>query len=241
MPKQEKQEIVNTVIDVLGLHDIRHSIIGDATKRGISGGQRKRVNIGMELVSMPTVLFLDEPTSGLDSSSSQEVCDALRTVARLGLTVVTVIHQPRYEIFTQFDDVLLLGKGGRTVYLGPTNCALGYFEDLGFECPEHANPADFFLDVISGSVPLRGQKFNPEDLFKLWEDRKNDPKYSRNTKNVETMGSYDGQQNSMKVISQPCKSLYNGDTLEIVAYYQPPIGDRIGEYTDKVLSLHLDI
>ncbi len=88
--------------------DIRHSLIGDASKRGISGGQRKRVNIGMELVACPTVLFLgthwrwfiwlDEPTSGLDSTSSKEVCDALRTVARLGLTVITVIHQPRYEI-----------------------------------------------------------------------------------------------------------------------------------------------
>ena len=79
---------------------------------------KERVNIGLEMVSMPVVLFLDEPTSGLDSTGSLEVCRALRNIAEAGLTVVTVIHQPRYEIFTMFHDVLLLGKGGRTVYLG---------------------------------------------------------------------------------------------------------------------------
>ena len=81
---------------LLGLWDIRHSVIGDERVRGISGGQRKRVNIGMEMVADPTVLFLDEPTSGLDSSSSMEVCNALRRISELGLTIVAVVHQPRY-------------------------------------------------------------------------------------------------------------------------------------------------
>ena len=121
-----KRQFVGATLDILGLHSIRHSIIGDETERGISGGQRKRVNIGLEMVADPTVLFLDEPTSGLDSTSSMEVCDALGKIASLGVTVVTVIHQPRYEIFTAFDDVLLLGKGGRTVYLGPSDDALEY-------------------------------------------------------------------------------------------------------------------
>jgi ABC-type multidrug transport system ATPase subunit len=129
-----KGQRVNETIAALGLTDIRHSTIGDETTRGISGGQRKRVNIGMELVGQPTVLFLDEPTSGLDSTSSKEVCHCLRRVAESGLTIVTVIHQPRYEIFEMFHDVLLLGKGGRTVYLYVTcsnaidlSCSLTYW------------------------------------------------------------------------------------------------------------------
>ncbi len=75
---------------------------------------------------------------------------ALQAVARGGINVVAVIHQPRYDIFQLFDDTLLLAKGGRTVYMGPTADALLYFESLGFECPAHVNPPDFFLDVISG-------------------------------------------------------------------------------------------
>jgi ABC-type multidrug transport system ATPase subunit len=200
----EKKRMVNSIIDLMGLQDVRDSRIGDETKRGISGGQRKRVNIGMELVADPTILFLDEPTSGLDSSSSREVCGLLRKVAQLGLTfvsffcshftlskrmtillslflfsVVTVIHQPRYEIFTMFHDVLLLGKGGRTVYIGPSERALEYFESMGFPLPDAVNPPDFFMDIIAGSVepktdPLgywRETDFTPELLFDVWESR----------------------------------------------------------------------
>ena len=76
-------------IDILNLYDVRHSLIGDENTRGISGGQRKRVNIGIEMVADPAVLFLDEPTSGLDSTGSLEVCTALRNIAESGLTVVT--------------------------------------------------------------------------------------------------------------------------------------------------------
>jgi ABC-type multidrug transport system ATPase subunit len=91
-------DIVDKTIRALGLHEIRHSIIGDEKVRGISGGQRKRVNIGMELVKDPSVLFLDEPTSGLDAASSMECCKIMRNIAESGVTVVTVIHQPRPEV-----------------------------------------------------------------------------------------------------------------------------------------------
>ena len=126
----EKRVKIRKCIRLLDLRAIRHSLIGDENSRGISGGQRKRVNIGLEMVAEPSVLFLDEPTSGLDSTSSLDVCKALRDIADTGITVITVIHQPRYEIFTMFHDVLLLGKGGQTVYLGPSEKALEYFEGL---------------------------------------------------------------------------------------------------------------
>lgn len=162
-------------LTLLGLQHIRKSKIGDEEARGISGGQRKRVNIGMEIVSDPTLLFLDEPTSGLDSSSSLEVMSSLRDLAARGMTIMAVIHQPRYEIFERFHDVLFLGKGGQTVYLGPTDGVVGYFteqERLGYTLPKHMNPADFVMDIISASstVPCRFADRKPEDLFKLWNE-----------------------------------------------------------------------
>ena len=92
--------------------------------------------------------------------SSQVQSHALRLhaghrITSLGMNIVTVVHQPRYSVFCQFHEVLLLGQGGRTVYLGPTETALRYFSSLGFELPPHENPADFFLDVISGTIPCR--------------------------------------------------------------------------------------
>jgi ABC-type multidrug transport system ATPase subunit len=193
----EIDKIVEDVISLLGLSEIRYAQIGSVDKRGISGGQRKRVNIGMELVADPIILFLDEPTSGLDSSSSKEVCNVLKLLTSMGLTVVSVIHQPRYEIFQMFDEVLLLGKGGKTVYLGPTEEVSNYFEELGFVCPPHINPADFYLDVISGDVrpskalpmlaeislkssdsiiPIKqgtrpNDGFNPQVLVEVWQQR----------------------------------------------------------------------
>ena len=92
---KRKKQYRDATIEVLGLREIRHSPIGDENTRGISGGQRKRVNIALEMVADPLVLFLDEPTSGLDSTSSMEVCSALRKIADIGITVVTVLHQPR--------------------------------------------------------------------------------------------------------------------------------------------------
>ncbi|EFC48354.1 predicted protein, partial [Naegleria gruberi] len=141
--------IVDGVIQILDLNHVRHSIIGDETKRGISGGQRKRVSIAMELVACPYVLFLDEPTSSLDAYSSFEVSKAMKDIASSGITVVAVLHQPRFEIFEMFDDVVLLGNGGRIVYMGPSKDALNYFsEKLQLEPPPFVNPSDFFLDAI---------------------------------------------------------------------------------------------
>ncbi|XP_065051308.1 uncharacterized protein LOC135680985 [Rhopilema esculentum] len=170
-----KKEISQKVSQTLKLLEISHiamSHIGDEEQRGISGGQRKRVNIGMELIADPTLLFLDEPTSGLDSTSSLTVLNALRKVAEKGrLTVACVIHQPRYEIFRMFHNILLLAPGGRTVYQGSVPDAETYFASLGFVIPEHANPADFYMDVIGGAT---GGNFShdPEKLPHYWIEKR---------------------------------------------------------------------
>ena len=96
MPRYERVLLVERTIQALGLGSIRDSVVGTVEKRGISGGQRKRVNVGLELVIEPSLLILDEPTSGLDSTSSRLVLQALRREAMVGVNVSLVLHQPRY-------------------------------------------------------------------------------------------------------------------------------------------------
>ena len=116
--------------------------------RGVSGGERKRVNIGVEMVGDPEALFLDEPTSGLDSFQAQRVVYALRQLAAVGRTVVCTIHQPRSSIYGMFDQLLLISEG-RLLYIGEAKDAVGYFASLRFECPNLTNPADYFMDITS--------------------------------------------------------------------------------------------
>ncbi|KAJ3123862.1 hypothetical protein HK101_006267, partial [Irineochytrium annulatum] len=111
------EDHVDNVLKALNLSHVANSFIGDETTRGVSGGQRKRVNIGMELAAAPLAIFLDEPTSGLDSTAALEVADILQNIAHLGLTIVSVIHQPRIEIFKKFDDVLMIAPGGKVAFL----------------------------------------------------------------------------------------------------------------------------
>mmetsp|Transcript_12317 Transcript_12317/g.26589 ORF Transcript_12317/g.26589 Transcript_12317/m.26589 type:complete len:1041 (+) Transcript_12317:146-3268(+) len=166
---QECQEVADAVVDMLGMRHIAHSIVGSVTKRGISGGQRKRVNIGMELVARPSVCFMDEPTSGLDSTATLEVLSALKSLALCGMNISAVIHQPRYSVFILFDELLLLAKGGLTAFMGPTEQMLEYFESTGFKMADNENPADFMLDVCSGSIPRANDpNFKPSDLNGLW-------------------------------------------------------------------------
>ncbi|KAF9131692.1 hypothetical protein BGW39_001444 [Mortierella sp. 14UC] len=171
LTRSQKTEKVLEIVDFLGLNSVMDSVVGDAEQRGISGGQRKRVNIGMELVTEPSILFLDEPTSGLDSSTSGDVCKLLRSVARRkGLTVAAVIHSPSPIAFNQFDDLLLLGQNGRVVFHGPRTEAPAYFAAIGFPVPFDSSPSDFYMDVISNNVKSNiTKKFKPFYLSRYWE------------------------------------------------------------------------
>ena len=170
LPKKlSKKQVKDKVLDTINALDLGHVIdtpIGDEEKRGISGGQRKRVNIGMELVAEPSVLFLDEPTSGLDSSTSYEVCRILKDITKAReLTVAAIIHSPSLSSFLSFDDVLLLAKGGRIIYFGPTNKVQAYLYMVGFECPPDVSLPDFIMEVIAGKVSSRiDAAFDPQDL-----------------------------------------------------------------------------
>ncbi|XP_071734574.1 ABC transporter G family member 24 [Rutidosis leptorrhynchoides] len=152
MLKKDRVLVVERVIESLGLQGVRNSIVGTVEKRGISGGQRKRVNVGLEMVMEPSLLILDEPTSGLDSSSSQLLLRALRRETLEGVNVSMVVHQPSYSLFQMFDDLVLLAKGGLTVYHGSVRKLEEYFSGLGINVPERVNPPDYFIDVLEGMV-----------------------------------------------------------------------------------------
>jgi energy-coupling factor transporter ATP-binding protein EcfA2 len=125
-------------------------VVGSIAKRGISGGQRKRANIAVELVLRPSLLFLDEPTSGLDAAVAHDVVTALSSYSQRGMNVICVIHQPRHSIFELFDSVMLLAAGGRVVCAGPQFLTVPYLGFLGFGVPKGESIADFLLDVVAG-------------------------------------------------------------------------------------------
>ena len=122
--------------------------MGNALVRGISGGEKKRLNIATELVTDPSLVFLDEPTTGLDSFSAQSIMQTLLKMAQNARTVIATIHQPRSSIYQMFDMLMLLSEG-RTMYFGHAAEAVSYFEHLGYFCPPEFNPSDFFLDFLS--------------------------------------------------------------------------------------------
>lgn len=155
----------------LNLLHVQDSVIGDEVQRGISGGQRKRVNIGLELAGLPIAIFLDEPTSGLDSTAALNIAFVLKDLAQLGLTTVAVIHQPRTEIFNELDEIILMVPGGKIAYLGPRIHIVEYFETLGFDFDPLINPADVLMDIVSSQVAGR-VSYSGDDLAAEWEHYK---------------------------------------------------------------------
>lgn len=160
----------DTIID-LGLERCKNTIIGGPFMRGISGGERKRVSIGHEILIDPSILFLDEPTSGLDSTTALKIVQLLQKIAFAGRTVVTTIHQPSSRIFYSFDKLLLLSEG-YPIYFGKSKEAMPHFERVGLSPMLAMNPADFLLDLCTGtssdiSLPrsLKGdEKFSEKNL-----------------------------------------------------------------------------
>jgi len=116
--------------------------------RGISGGERKRTAIAVQLITDPAVLFLDEPTTGLDSFQALSVMESMKELVTSGRLVISVIHQPRSSIFAMFDQLILLSEG-HTIFQGKADLAVAYFNKFSFSCPLDYNPADYFLDILS--------------------------------------------------------------------------------------------
>ncbi|KAM6177401.1 broad substrate specificity ATP-binding cassette transporter ABCG2-like [Erethizon dorsatum] len=145
----EKKEKINKVIEELGLDKVADSKVGTECIYGLSRAERKRTSIAMELIMDPSILFLDEPTTGLDSSTAHALLLLLKRMSTQGRTIIFSIRQPRYSIFKMFDSLTLLAAG-KLIFHGPAQKAVEHFASAGYKCGPYTNPADFFLDVISG-------------------------------------------------------------------------------------------
>ncbi|XP_015875728.2 ABC transporter G family member 15 isoform X2 [Ziziphus jujuba] len=189
LSKEEVNGIIEATIMEMGLQDCADRNIGNWHLRGISGGEKKRLSIALEILTRPRLLFLDEPTSGLDSASAFFVIQTLRNIARGGPTVISSIHQPSSEVFTLFDDLFLL-SGGQTVYFGPAKKAVEFFAKAGVPCPRRRNPSDHFLRCINSdfdkiTTTLMGS--NRMDICNSGIEMCSDPLMNRATAEIKAM------------------------------------------------------
>jgi len=143
--KQRLARVQETLRDI-DLEHVADTRIGDDVSGGLSGGQRRRVTIGIELINRPSLLLLDEPTSGLDAYGALQVVTSLRRFADRGQTLACTIHQPRADTFGLFDKLLLMYLG-ETMYFGPITSIYDHFEGCGVSVQRDLNPADFIVDL----------------------------------------------------------------------------------------------
>ena len=179
VPKEEKDAYVEDVIELLELQDLSEAMV---CTLGVEA--RKRLTIGVELSSKPELLlFLDEPTSGLDAQSAWNLVRFLRKLADGGQAILCTIHQPSSLLFESFDRLLLLGKGGNTIYFGDigedSHVMREYFARYGAPCPSNVNPAEYMLEAIgAGITPRLGDR----DWKDVWHDS---PEFARAKEEIE--------------------------------------------------------
>jgi ABC-type multidrug transport system ATPase subunit len=131
----------------LGLADAADVVVGGAFRKGISGGEKRRLSIGCVLVTLPSILVLDEPTTGLDAFTAFALLETLKRLAERGRTVLLSIHQPRSDAFPVFDRIILLSVGS-VVFSGRRDALLPHFASVGYAPQPHTNPLDFVIDVV---------------------------------------------------------------------------------------------
>ena len=196
LSEDQIEEKVNKVLLSLGLFQRKDLKVGNPLDKKISGGQRKRLNIGLELIREPAVLFVDEPTSGLSSRDSENVMELLRELAVRGKLIFVVIHQPSSEIYKMFDNVIILDEGGHQIYYGNPVEAVIYFKkidnqinsDIG-ECPRcgNVNPETIFNIIESLIVDEYGRTTGNRKVSPVeWSDY-----YKANKKSLQEQQEFD--------------------------------------------------
>jgi ABC-type multidrug transport system ATPase subunit/ABC-type multidrug transport system permease subunit len=179
MPDNEKRERVSEVITKFGLEPCARRLVGSAIMRGISGGEKRRLSIACEVLTMPRVLILDEPTSGLDSFMALAVLGVLQSLAAEGCTIILEVHQPTSSMWPLFSNCLLLSPHGLPLYSGETSGMRSYFNAAGFKCSEAVNPADFFVDLATSSETQGSCEDSKKRLDNLVDAWKSHEAYAR--------------------------------------------------------------
>ncbi|CCG82129.1 putative ABC transporter [Taphrina deformans PYCC 5710] len=239
-PTAEKYEYVEEIIKLLEMEHIADALIG-TVGAGLSVEQRKRVTLGVELASKPSLLlFLDEPTSGLDSQSAWNIVRFLRKLAEAGQALLVTIHQPSAILFQEFDNLLLLGPGGNTIYFGELGdkcrTMIDYFHDNGSEeCPKDANPAEWILDVVGAGGGIGAAKAK-QDWPKIWNESEESKKVHKEIQRIrdERGGTQNKFERDTREFAMPMSAQIMAVTKRIfIAYWRTP------QYAMGKLMLHI--
>lgn len=205
----QKMERVDEIIKELRLNKCQNTKIGGPLVKGVSGGERKRTSIGVELITDPQLIFLDEPTTGLDSFTATSVIETLRELANSGRTVISTIHQPNSDIYEIFDRLMLLAQG-KIIYFNEARLAVDYFGTLGdkYRCPELSNPADHFMSIMS----IESQEIadDPEDKNQLTQAQIQE-EYTKRIQYFHESYEKSALKNDYKVVNPEVKPITNQD------------------------------
>ncbi|KAL7574129.1 hypothetical protein ACA910_014814 [Epithemia clementina (nom. ined.)] len=161
--KEDEALLVNEILDKMGLQ-----VCADTANARLSGGQRRRLSIGLALLKQPRVLFLDEPTSGLDAASAENIMQEIVRVAKEEkLITICTIHQPSTKVYNNFDQVMIMSRG-RIAFAGDVKDATPYFENIGYPMPDDTNPAEFFLDLVNSDFTEAAEVTK---ILDTWEEK----------------------------------------------------------------------
>ena len=162
--KEDIDALVEEIVNKMGLQTCL-----DTRNSRLSGGQRRRLSIGIALLKQPTLLFLDEPTSGLDAAAASNIMQEIVRVARdERLIILCTIHQPSTKVYNSFDQIMIMSRG-RTAFAGEANEAIPYFESCGYPCPPATNPAEFFLDLVNSDF---SDEAAVTRILDTWEEKR---------------------------------------------------------------------
>lgn len=197
--KLEKYKIIDNVLETLNLSTTKKTRCGQ-----LSGGQKKRLSIALELLDNPPIMFLDEPTTGLDSSSSLQCISTLKALAKDGRTIICTIHQPSATMFEMFDHIYVISNG-RCIYQGDSSNTVTYLSSEGLVCPQYHNSADFLLEVANGDYGDYTDRLSKASENSQWR--------TITVKSTETTGNKNGITSRSSDISYPPSELSRFWTL----------------------------
>ncbi|EFQ99789.1 hypothetical protein MGYG_02802 [Nannizzia gypsea CBS 118893] len=172
IPKKDRIQRIKYLLNSFGIQNQAKTLIGTPIRKGISGGQKRRVSVAAQLITCPKIIFLDEPTSGLDSTASYEVMSFVKALARKNnLIVIASIHQPSTSMFQSFDKLLIL-SAGKTCYFGPGKDMKAYLDKIGHPMPIQINPAEFVLDLVSTDFATNTEEAEAQlaKIHQQWDD-----------------------------------------------------------------------